>query len=183
MTVAQTSQVTIEVIRTNDDVKAQLSRIANETIRAATPSVRVSQASIEVIRIEESAANLSQAAIEVISSEKTLSASFPISLNQTADLQKGLTLGATFEVTATQTARIELGTELHGFNAIIQMSQTAALLAESPLSATMPISLTMQGAIQKGIELRETMNISVNMRANLKVHPEPANVSAFFLLF
>lgn len=164
MTVAQASQVVVEVLRTNTGVKAQASQVVAEVLRVKLP-----------------AAMASQVVVEVLAAERTLSASFNSALSMQCDLVPGSALGATFTTSLSVSQRLELGTELSPAVFPVSMEPSAALRAESVLKASLDIAVTEVVQLQEGIELRATCQFPTVLRAGLKVYPEP--VTGFFLLF
>jgi hypothetical protein len=66
MTVARTSQVVVEVVRTNTGVKARASQLAAEVVRINTGTkIHVSQLAAEVVRPNAAAASSAQPVVFV----------------------------------------------------------------------------------------------------------------------
>ncbi|MXS85282.1 hypothetical protein ABO04_04950 [Nitrosomonas sp. HPC101] len=166
MTVAQASQVVVEVLRTNTKVEAQASQLVVELLRGISLAAN---------------AQVDQVVVEVLRAERTLAASFNCGLVMQPDLVPGSALGATFTTSLSVSPRLELGTEFSPAVFPVSMASSAALRAESVLKASLDIAVTGVAQLQEGIEFDATCQLPVVLRAGLKVYPEP--VTGFFLLF
>ena len=190
MTAARVSQSVAEVLRQNAAPAAQAVQVTAEVLRqqVTPPNIHVDQVVAEVLRVDLSSgevnAQVDQVVAEVIRSERTLSASFPVSVTIDADLVPGIGLGATFTVSLATEGTLELGTELAAVELPVSVTMDAALMAESVLSCDMGISVTQDANLEEGVELSmsSSSSISVTLRAALRVHP-PESSSGFFLLF